>query len=76
MPGVISTGEVKREVAFEKSVTLKLFTEQNGKFVPDQMKDDLSLVVKMENQGLVIVTGCSHAGIINIGVISRLVVVN
>jgi 7,8-dihydropterin-6-yl-methyl-4-(beta-D-ribofuranosyl)aminobenzene 5'-phosphate synthase len=66
MPGVISTGEVKREVAFEKSVTLKLFTEQNGKFVQDQMKDDLSLVIKMENQGLVIVTGCSHAGIINI----------
>ena len=66
MPGVISTGEVKREVAFEKSVTLKLFTEKNGKFVPDQMKDDLSLVVKLENQGLVIVTGCSHAGIVNI----------
>jgi 7,8-dihydropterin-6-yl-methyl-4-(beta-D-ribofuranosyl)aminobenzene 5'-phosphate synthase len=66
MPGVISTGEVKREVAFEKSLTLKLFTEQNGKMVPDQMKDDLSLVVKLENQGLVIVTGCSHAGIVNI----------
>ena len=33
---------------------------------PDQMKDDLSLIVKMENQGLVIITGCSHAGIVNI----------
>jgi 7,8-dihydropterin-6-yl-methyl-4-(beta-D-ribofuranosyl)aminobenzene 5'-phosphate synthase len=66
MPGVISTGEVRREVAFEKSLTLKLFTEQNGEMVQDHMKDDLSLIVKLENQGLVIVTGCSHAGIVNI----------
>lgn len=66
MPGVISTGEVKREVEFEKSVTLSLFTEQDGALVPDQMKDDLSLIIRMGEQGLVIVTGCSHAGIVNI----------
>jgi 7,8-dihydropterin-6-yl-methyl-4-(beta-D-ribofuranosyl)aminobenzene 5'-phosphate synthase len=66
MPGVISTGEVTRDVEFEKSLTLKLFTGKHGKLIPDQMKDDLSLIVKMENQGLVIVTGCSHAGIVNI----------
>lgn len=66
MPGVISTGEVPREIPFEKTMKLKTFTEENGKLVPDQMKDDLSLVVKMKNKGLVIITGCSHAGIVNI----------
>jgi len=66
MPGVISTGEVKRAVEFEKNLTLRLLTEENGALVPDEMKDDLSLIIELEDQGLVIVTGCSHAGIVNI----------
>jgi 7,8-dihydropterin-6-yl-methyl-4-(beta-D-ribofuranosyl)aminobenzene 5'-phosphate synthase len=30
------------------------------------MMDDISLVAQVQDKGLVIVTGCSHAGIVNI----------
>jgi len=66
MPGVISTGEVKREVPFEKTTTLNTFTEDGGKLVPDEISDDLSLVIKIEEKGIAVITGCSHAGIVNI----------
>lgn len=66
MPGVISTGEIDREVPFEKALTLKTFTEEGGELFPDEIKDDLSLVVKIEEKGIAIITGCSHAGIVNI----------
>lgn len=66
MPGVISTGEVEREVPFEKTLTLKTFTEEDGKLLPDEIKDDLSLVIRIEKKGIAVITGCSHAGIVNI----------
>jgi 7,8-dihydropterin-6-yl-methyl-4-(beta-D-ribofuranosyl)aminobenzene 5'-phosphate synthase len=66
MPGVISTGEVKREVPFEKTPTVKTFTEEHGTLVRDDIQDDLSLAIKIAKMGLVVVTGCSHAGIVNI----------
>ncbi|MFO7951471.1 MAG: MBL fold metallo-hydrolase [Bacillota bacterium] len=65
MPGVITTGEIKERVDFEKSPTLALKTLQEGKLVSDQMKDDISLILIMP-EGLVIVTGCAHAGIVSI----------
>jgi len=34
--------------------------------VQDRMMDDISLVAQVQDKGLVIVTGCSHAGIVNI----------
>ena len=35
-------------------------------FVPDPLiKDDQAIVVNVRNEGLVIITGCGHAGIIN-----------
>ena len=66
MRGVISTGEVVREESFEKALTLETFTEKHGKLVPDEITDDLSLAIKVEGKGIVIITGCSHAGIVNI----------
>ena len=52
LPGVVSTGEVKREVPFEKNVTIKSFREKNGKLIPDEMKDDISLVINLKGKGL------------------------
>ncbi len=65
MPGAVTTGEIKDRVDFESSPTLSLQTLQDGKQVPDLMADDTSLVFIMQ-EGLTIVTGCSHAGIISI----------
>ncbi len=65
MPGLISTGEVKRITDFEE-VGMNLFTIENGQVKGDLMKDDISVVANVRGKGLVIVTGCSHAGIVNI----------
>jgi len=65
MPGVITTGEVRRRTEFEK-VTVAVKTIEDGKVIDDLMLDDISVVANVKGKGLVIVTGCSHAGIVNI----------
>jgi 7,8-dihydropterin-6-yl-methyl-4-(beta-D-ribofuranosyl)aminobenzene 5'-phosphate synthase len=65
LPGMITTGEVRRQTEFEE-VGIALFTLAEGRMVQDRMMDDISLVALIRDKGLVIVTGCSHAGIVNI----------
>lgn len=65
MPGITTTGEVKRQTDFEQ-VGIALKTIEGGEVVDDQMLDDISVVANVNGKGLVIVTGCSHAGIVNI----------
>ncbi len=36
-----------------------------GQWVKDPFSDDRGLAVKVKNKGLVVIGGCSHAGIIN-----------
>ena len=65
MPGIMTTGEVKRQTEFEE-VGIGVETIENGRVKDDQMLDDISVVANVKEKGLVIVTGCSHAGIVNI----------
>lgn len=65
MSGITTTGEVKRQTDFEE-VGIALKTMEGGEVVDDQMLDDISVVANVNGKGLVIVTGCSHAGIVNI----------
>jgi 7,8-dihydropterin-6-yl-methyl-4-(beta-D-ribofuranosyl)aminobenzene 5'-phosphate synthase len=65
MDGVISTGEVERTVDFEDP-GIETYNVKDGKIVRDTVIDDMSLVLNIKNKGLFVVTGCSHAGIINI----------
>jgi 7,8-dihydropterin-6-yl-methyl-4-(beta-D-ribofuranosyl)aminobenzene 5'-phosphate synthase len=65
MDGVISTGEVERTVDYEVP-GVETYNVKDGKIVRDAIIDDMSLVLNIKNKGLFIVTGCSHAGIINI----------
>lgn len=66
MPGLVTTGEVPRKTDFEE-VGISLYTiDSNGKPIPDLMPDDLSLIARVDGVGAVVITGCSHAGIINI----------
>jgi 7,8-dihydropterin-6-yl-methyl-4-(beta-D-ribofuranosyl)aminobenzene 5'-phosphate synthase len=65
MPGVITTGEVARQTDFEEvGIPLKTITDDN-KIVEDKMKDDLSVIANVKG-GIIILSGCSHAGIVNI----------
>jgi 7,8-dihydropterin-6-yl-methyl-4-(beta-D-ribofuranosyl)aminobenzene 5'-phosphate synthase len=61
---ILVTGEVERTTHFEKGFP---FAEAkiNGKWVPDSVKDDQGVVVNVKGKGLVVLQGCSHAGIIN-----------
>jgi len=65
MPGIMTTGEVRRPADFE-IVSVAVKTIENGMVVDDLMLDDISVVANVKDKGLVIITGCSHAGIINI----------
>ncbi|GAK54875.1 metallo-beta-lactamase domain protein, putative [Candidatus Vecturithrix granuli] len=64
-PGVSTTGEVKRQTDFEDAgLDLKML--EQGKIQEDRLKDDIAVIANVKDKGLVILTGCSHAGIINI----------
>jgi 7,8-dihydropterin-6-yl-methyl-4-(beta-D-ribofuranosyl)aminobenzene 5'-phosphate synthase len=65
MPGVFSTGEVERTVDFEKQ-GIGTYNLEDGHISGDRIIDDLSIVVNVNGKGLVVVVGCSHAGIVNI----------
>jgi 7,8-dihydropterin-6-yl-methyl-4-(beta-D-ribofuranosyl)aminobenzene 5'-phosphate synthase len=62
--GMFLTGEVPRKTTVEKQ-DITLFTEENGKRVPDVLPDDQSLIITT-SKGLVLILGCAHAGIVNI----------
>lgn len=65
MKGVITTGEVERTTDFEFQVT-ENYTILDCKKCPDIFVDELALAINIYNKGLLIITGCSHAGIVNI----------
>lgn len=66
MPGVMTTGEIKKEekVSYEKEPYIKLLDLEDGKLMPSMIKDEISISVNMP-KGLVVVTGCSHAGVVS-----------
>jgi len=61
---VLVSGEVERVTDFEKGFP---WAEAmiNGRWVAESFRDDQALAVDVKNKGLVVVAGCSHAGIIN-----------
>ncbi|MDD4169844.1 MAG: MBL fold metallo-hydrolase [Desulfotomaculaceae bacterium] len=64
-PGVFISGEVARKTVFEK-VDAALFSIENGrKVIPDPFHDDMSLYC-VTPEGIFIVLGCAHAGLVNI----------
>ncbi len=65
LPGLMTTGEVPRLTTFEEG-GLDVYTLEDGHLQKDMLHDDLSLVACVAGRGLVIITGCSHAGIVNI----------
>ena len=62
--GILVTGEVERVTPFEKGLPNAVL-ERDGKIEKDPIVDDQALVIHLKGKGLVIIAGCSHAGIIN-----------
>lgn len=61
--GVWTTGEIGDRTEFQGS-SPNLFVKNNGDWLPDPYRDDLSLVLET-GKGLVVVCGCCHAGLLN-----------
>ena len=62
------TGEIPRETSFEKGFPYQYAEDPNNEkiLMPDPLiKDDQAIVVNISDKGLVILTGCGHAGVVN-----------
>jgi 7,8-dihydropterin-6-yl-methyl-4-(beta-D-ribofuranosyl)aminobenzene 5'-phosphate synthase len=61
---VLFLGEIPRTTDFEKGFPIA-HCQKDGKEVWDAIEDDTSIVMNLKNKGLVILSGCAHAGIVN-----------
>ena len=61
---VLVTGEVERVTGFERGFPWAE-AKIDGHWTVDPFHDDQGLAVKVKDKGLVVIGGCSHAGIIN-----------
>ena len=63
---ILVTGQIERTTAFEKGLKIQE-AEVDGSWQPDPwVYDDQAMVIHVRNKGLVVITGCGHAGVINI----------
>lgn len=61
---LLVTGEVERTTSFEKGMPgMEAF--KDGHWQTDPINDDQALVINVKGKGLVVISGCAHAGIIN-----------
>ncbi len=61
---VLVTGEVERVTDFEKGFP-SAEAKVSGEWVVDPFRDDQGVALHVKGKGLVVLSGCSHAGIIN-----------
>jgi 7,8-dihydropterin-6-yl-methyl-4-(beta-D-ribofuranosyl)aminobenzene 5'-phosphate synthase len=59
----MTTGEIPMISDYEE-IDSGLYDKETGKMLPDELKDDLALVIDAE-YGLVVILGCAHHGVIN-----------
>jgi 7,8-dihydropterin-6-yl-methyl-4-(beta-D-ribofuranosyl)aminobenzene 5'-phosphate synthase len=61
---ILVTGEVKRTTSFEKGFPgMEALAGDHWK--ADPIRDDQAVVINVQGKGLVVISGCAHAGIIN-----------
>jgi 7,8-dihydropterin-6-yl-methyl-4-(beta-D-ribofuranosyl)aminobenzene 5'-phosphate synthase len=65
---LVITGEIARETSFEKGFPYQYAEDPSNEknLIPDPLvKDDQAIVANVSGKGLVILTGCGHAGVVN-----------
>jgi 7,8-dihydropterin-6-yl-methyl-4-(beta-D-ribofuranosyl)aminobenzene 5'-phosphate synthase len=62
-PHFLTTGEIPLLTGYEE-IDSGLFDKKTGEMLPDELKDDLALVIDAD-YGLVVILGCAHRGIVN-----------
>lgn len=70
--GVVTTGEIPRDSSFEGPRAPESWgvpglyrVSREGKYGLDEVWDEQGLVIDVAGEGLVVLTGCGHAGVIN-----------
>jgi len=62
---VLVTGQIERSTPFEQGFPIH-YARPEGQWRPDPLiHDDQAIVLHVKNKGLVVLTGCGHAGVIN-----------
>jgi 7,8-dihydropterin-6-yl-methyl-4-(beta-D-ribofuranosyl)aminobenzene 5'-phosphate synthase len=61
---ILFLGEIPRKTDFEKGFPIAHW-QKDGQELWDAIEDDTSIVMNLKDKGLVIVSGCAHAGIVN-----------
>jgi 7,8-dihydropterin-6-yl-methyl-4-(beta-D-ribofuranosyl)aminobenzene 5'-phosphate synthase len=64
IPGVNLTGNIARVTAYEK-VPPSLLIKRGEKPEPDDFRGEQALFFNVKGKGLVVLSGCAHAGIVN-----------
>jgi 7,8-dihydropterin-6-yl-methyl-4-(beta-D-ribofuranosyl)aminobenzene 5'-phosphate synthase len=63
---VLVTGQIDRTTQFETGFPVH-YAEVDGQWRPDPLiHDDQAVIMNVRNKGLVVLSGCGHAGIINV----------
>lgn len=57
-------GNIERTVA-DETIPLRFSVRRGGKFAPDLFRDEICMALRFED-GLALVVGCSHPGIVNV----------
>ncbi len=60
---IVTTGEIPMITEYEE-IDPPLRVKEGQELVPDPLRDDRALIIKTDD-GLVVITGCAHRGIIN-----------
>lgn len=64
VPGAYFTGNIERVTAYEK-VPQTLLIKRGEKPEPDDFRGEQGLFFNVKGKGLVVISGCAHAGIVN-----------
>ena len=64
IPGAYLTGNIERVTPYEKVPPI-LLIERGEKPEPDDFRGEQAIFFSVKNKGLVVLSGCAHAGIVN-----------
>ncbi len=61
---VLFLGEIERTTEFEKGFPIA-YRQQDGREEWDPIEDDTAIAINVKGKGLIVLSGCSHSGIVN-----------
>jgi len=73
-PSLLLTGQIPRKTSFEKGFPYQYAEDpdnidpssKNPNLIPDPLvRDDQAIVINVRDKGLIVLTGCGHAGVVN-----------